>query len=198
MQIFLWVFEFAWNSWKLMHREYYHVNSRSVVVPNLKSSLNFTVTGCVRNRITIRGLTNHWTTLFCFLAILQCVSIKSLHFSKVPPYKYFKIFSGNFHTCGMGLFYQMIPKNLMMLYAWVSRSHICEIDQNPGLTGIGICSVCYQQNWESWKGFKIIILKVWWHFMKICFVVCIFWHMPSTFYASSSYYLLYWAFWCVL
>ena len=60
----------------------------------------------------------------------------------------------------------MIQKNLMILYAWVSRSHICEIDQNPGLTGIGICFVCYQQHWESWKGFKIIILMVWWQVMK--------------------------------
>ena len=34
----------------------------------------------------------------------------------------------------------MIPKKLTILYASVSRSHICKIDQNPGLTGIGICS----------------------------------------------------------
>ena len=66
----------------------------------------------------------------------------------------------------MGLFYQMIQKKLTILYAWVSRSHICKIDQNPGLTGIGICFDYYQQSWESWKGFKIIILIVCWHFMK--------------------------------
>ena len=74
----------------------------------------------------------------------------------------------------MGLLYQMIPKKMMILYAWVSRSHICEIDQNPGLTGIGICSVCYQQNWESWKGFEIIILMVWWHFMKKYALLCVY------------------------
>ena len=56
----------------------------------------------------------------------------------------------------------------------MSRSHICEIDQNPGLTGIGICSVCYQQNWESWKGFEIIILMVWWHFMKKYALLCVY------------------------
>ena len=60
----------------------------------------------------------------------------------------------------MGLFYQMIPKNLTILYAWVSRNHVCEIDQNPGLTGIGICFGCYQQNWETWKGFELFIF--WW------------------------------------
>ena len=74
----------------------------------------------------------------------------------------------------MGFFYQMIPKNLTILYAWVSRSHICEIDQNPDLTGIGICSVCYLQNWESWKGFEIIILMVWWHFMKKYVLLCVY------------------------
>ena len=33
----------------------------------------------------------------------------------------------------MGLFYQMIPKKLTILYALVSRSHICEIEQEPHL-----------------------------------------------------------------
>ena len=41
------------------------------MVPNLKSSSHLTVTGCVQNEITMKGFfTNHWTTLFCFLAIL--------------------------------------------------------------------------------------------------------------------------------
>ena len=54
----------------------------------------------------------------------------------------------------------MIPKNLTILYVWVSRNHVCELDQNPGLTGIGICFGCYQQNWETWKGFEFFIF--WW------------------------------------
>ena len=74
------------------------------------------------------------------------------------------IFSGNIHTYGNSC--ESLLSN-ETLHAWVSRSHICDIDRNPGLTGIGIYSVCYQQNWESWKGFKIIILMVWWLFMKI-------------------------------
>ena len=79
----------------------------------------------------------------------------------------------------MGLFYQVIPKNLTILYARVSRSHDCEIDQNPGLTGICICFGCHQQNWESWKGFKLFILMIvlMTVYERIGFVVCIFWHI---------------------
>ena len=98
------------------------------------------------------------------LAILQCVSVKKFTLFKKSPHmnisKYFQEMSIHVGSYGYVSFYQMIPKNLTILYAWVSRSHICEIDQNPGLTAIGICSVCYEQNWESWKGFKIIILMV--------------------------------------
>ena len=38
----------------------------------------------------------------------------------------------------MGLFFHMGPNNLMIFHAWVSRSHICEAEQNPVLTGFGI------------------------------------------------------------
>ena len=84
-------------------------------------------------------------------------SQKSLHFSKIPPYKYFKICSGNFHTCRQ-LWVSSIKwyqNNLTILNAWVSRSHVCEINRNLGLTGIGICFGCYQQTWESWRGFVL-------------------------------------------
>ena len=41
------------------------------MVPNLKSSANLTVTGCVWNEMKMSGYTNCWTTFICLLAILQ-------------------------------------------------------------------------------------------------------------------------------
>ena len=87
----------------------------------------------------------------------------------------------------IGLFYQMISNHLTILYAWVSRSHICEIDQNPGLTGIGICFVCYQQHWESWKGFEITIDGLMTINERICIVV---WWYPDI---SHRHFMLHWA-----
>ena len=106
---------------------------------------------------------------------IHCVSIKSLHFSKVPHINILQYFQEISIDLGSyGLFYQMIPTSLTILYAWVNRSHICKIDQNPGLTGSGIWFCCYQQDWESWKGFEIIILMVWWHFMKEHALLCVY------------------------
>ena len=59
----------------------------------------------------------------------------------------------------MGPFYQMTPTNLTIMYAWMNRSHVCEREQNPVLTGIGICVGCYQQNWESWKRLEFVIFR---------------------------------------
>ena len=109
-------------------------------------------------------------------------------FQKSPHINILKYFQEHsIHVGSYGSLLSNDTKNITILYAWVSRSHICEIDQNPGLTGIGICSVCYQQIESREKASK---LSFWWSddtLWKICFVVCIFWHMPSTFYASSSY-----------
>ena len=81
----------------------------------------------------------------------------------------------------MGLFYHMIPKNLTILYAWVSRIHVCEIDQIPGLTGIGICFERREKVLNfSYSDSLMTIYKL------IGFDMCIFWHMQSIFHASSS------------
>ena len=41
--------------------------------PNMKSSSNLMVTGCLWNETTMNSLTNYWTNLFCLLTILQSV-----------------------------------------------------------------------------------------------------------------------------
>ena len=113
--------------------------------------------------ICICEIADLWTSITFFKEHpVQSQQQNNLHFSKVPPYQYIKnIFRKFSHVwVAIALFYQMIPKHLKILYAWVSRTHICEICQNPGLTGIGICFVCYQQNWESWKGFEIGLMTI--------------------------------------
>ena len=122
---------------------------------------------------------------------IQCVSIKSLHFSKVPHInisKYIQEISIHVGSYIMDLFYQMIPTKLMDI--------VCLSEQEPHLW-----------NWpksrldRKWYLFCLLSAKLRvvkrlqnYHsdglmtlYEKICFVVCIFWHMPSTFYASSSY-----------
>ena len=72
--------------------------------------------------------------------------------------------------------YQNIWRYIML--EWAGATFV-KIYQNPGLTGIGICFGCYQQNWESWilglqnyhSEFLMTLYK------RICFVVCIFCHM---------------------
>ena len=78
-------------------------------------------------------------------------------FQKSPHINIFRKFS--YVWVAIGLFYQMIPKYLTILYAWVSRSHICEICQNPGLTGIGI-DLSAISNIESRE--KASKLLFWW------------------------------------
>ena len=62
-------------------------------------------------------------TFCCFVTLVFSSTVclqqqKSLHFSKVPPYKYSAIFLGNFQYMwmwvAMGLFYQMIKKKLAL------------------------------------------------------------------------------------
>ena len=101
---------------------------------------------------------------------------KFTHFQKSPHINISKYFQEIFIHVGSyrSLLSNDTKTSVTILYAWVSRSHICEIDQNPGLTGIGICFVCYQQHWESWKGFELIILVVWWQFMKEHALLCVY------------------------
>ena len=69
---------------------------------------------------------------------------KSLHFLKVPPYKYFQeIF---IHVGSYGSLLSNDTNKSDDIVCLSERFHVCEIDQNPSLTGIGICFGCYQQN----------------------------------------------------
>ena len=94
----------------------------------------------------------------------------------------------------MDLFYQMIPPNLTILYAWVSSSHICKwpksrLDRNWYLFWLLSARLRVVKTLQIMHSDGLMTL-----YERICFVVCKFWHMPLTFYASSSYLLLYWAF----
>ena len=96
----------------------------------------------------------------------------------------------------MGHFYQMAPTNLTILYAWVTRSHVCEREQNPALTGIGICVGCYQENWESWKRLECVIFRwssgnLWTNRLCCAYILT---YMASTLHFLLSNLLLYWAF----
>ena len=112
-------------------------------------------------------------------------SQKKFTLVKSPPYKYFKIFSGNFHNVWRSyesLLSNDTKKSDDILCLSEQEPHLWNY-QIPGLTGIRICFGCYHE-----KGFKIIILMVWWQiYERICFAVCISWHKPSTFYSSYSY-----------
>ena len=99
-------------------------------------------------------------------------------FQKSPPYKWLQIFSGNLSDMwvAIGLFYQMIPKHLTILYAWVSRSHICKLDHHPGLTGLYLFCLLS----ATFRIAKILredhsdgLMTI---YDRICIVVRIFWH----------------------
>ena len=109
---------------------------------------------------------------------------KSLHFSKVPPYKYFNIFSGNFHTSHVGSYRSLLSNDTKK-----SDDIVCLSEQEPHLW-----------NWQ-----KSRLDRIWYLFWllsatlrvvkrlrnynfdglitiyeRICLVGCIFWHMPPT------------------
>ena len=78
-----------------------------------------------------------WSELsqILFSFFIQCISKKVYNLKKSQHINISKYFQESFILVDSFkvLFYQMTPKNLTIFYAWVSRSHFCEIDQNPGL-----------------------------------------------------------------
>ena len=133
------------------------------------------------------------------VALLQCVSKKSLHFFKVPHINIAKYFQEIFIHVGS---YGSLLSNdsnkswryFMLEWAGATFVKLTKIQAWQEL--VFILAAISKLESRSWKGFEFFIFRwsddnLW---TGISFVVCIFWHMPSTFYASSSKSFLYWAF----